>query len=323
MPAPKVPDGEFIELWKTLGGATEVAKRLNTSLAGVHRRRRSMERKHGIAIEASHAKADAYKHLTPYAHKANHLLGHLNGQVIVFSDCHWWPGVRTTANKGLLKLIRELQPKAVICGGDAFDGARISRYPRPGFLDAGPTVIEELKACKERMEEIEEAAGRAKLVWTLGNHDQRLEARLAANVPEYEGVHGFHLKDHFPKWVPAWCCWINDDTIVSHRFKNGVHAAWNNSVASGVNIITGHLHQLTWRRITDFRGDRYGVDTGTLAEPMGPQFVNYLEGKRPQWGSGFAVLTFKDGRMLMPQLAQKWDEQHIEFNGKLIDVSGE
>lgn len=324
MPNPVCSDAEFIELWRTHGGAAELSKIINVSERHILARRRRIEQRHNIALPAANAaRAHHYKHLHPYEHKANHHLGLLNGQVIVFSDAHFHPGIRTVANKGLLRLIRELKPKAVINGGDAFDGARISRFPRPGFLDAGPTVVQELKACKERLEEIQEAAGRAKLVWCLGNHDLRLEARLAANVPEFEGVHGFHLKDHFPDWIPAWCCWINDDTIVSHRYKNGIHATHTNAVNSGVNIITGHLHQLKVTPFADFRGNRYGVDSGTLADPTGPAFVNYLEGKAPNWRSGFVVLTFKDGRLLMPQLAQKWDEKHIEFAGKLIDVSME
>ncbi len=324
MPASKVTDGEFIEIWRLCQGNSEqVAKKVGTNRRNVMDRRRRIEARHNLRLESTHQKADAYKALSPEEHKANHHLGLLNGQVIVFSDPHFWPGVRTTANKALLRLIRELKPKAVICGGDAFDGAGISRHPRIGW-EHQPTVLEELKACKERLEEIEEAANGAKLVWTVGNHDARLSSRLASVAPQFAGVHGFQLKDHFPAWIPCWCAWINEETIVSHRWKNGVHATYQNAVQSGVNIITGHLHQLKWTPYTDFReSPRYGVDAGTLAEPKGPQFRAYLEGKHPNWGSGFVVLTFKDGRMMMPQLVRKWDDKSVEYCGQIIDVSAE
>lgn len=322
MPAAACTDAEFIELWKTHGGATKVASALGISESMTKARRRRIEQRYNMQLPASDPRTHNYRHLSPEEHKANHHLGLLNGTVIVFSDPHFRRGTRTTANKGLLKLIRELQPKAVICGGDAFDGASISRHPRIGW-EHQPSVIEELNACKERLEEIQEASGRAKLVWTVGNHDARFSSRLAANVPQFANVHGFQLKDHFPAWIPAWCCWINEGAVTSHRYKNGVHATHTNAVNSGVNIVTGHLHQLKWTRFTDFKGDRYGIDAGTLAEPMGPQFINYLEGKQPNWASGFVVLTFHKGRLMMPQLAQKWDEKHIEFNGQIIDVSKE
>jgi len=51
----------------------------------------------------------------------------------------------------------------------------------------------------------------------------------------------------------------------------------------------------------DYRGRRYGVDTGTMADVGGPQFT-YVEAGPLNWASGFAVLTFRDGRLLPPEL---------------------
>lgn len=49
-----------------------------------------------------------------------------------------------------------------------------------------------------------------------------------------------------------------------------------------------------------------GVDTGTLAEPYGPQF-NYTEAGPVNWASGFAVLSFHEGRLLEPELCVVMD----------------
>lgn len=85
-------------------------------------------------------------------------------------------------------------------------------------------------------------------------------------------------------------------------------------------MVTGHLHQLKVTPYTDYNGRRYGVDTGTLADLFGPQFVDYTEANPVNWHSGFAVLTFKNGQLLQPELVQKWDEGTIEFRGQLIEV---
>lgn len=53
-------------------------------------------------------------------------------------------------------------------------------------------------------------------------------------------------------------------------------------------------------RFARINGRRYGVDTGTLADPDGPQFVDYLEASPTNWASGFAVLTFHGGKLLPP-----------------------
>jgi hypothetical protein len=251
-------------------------------------------------------------------------LGIENGTVIVFSDAHFWPGIRTTAYKGLIWAIKNLDNiKAIINNGDAFDGASISRFPRIGW-DSTPTLIEELKACEIALGEIEDEAKKAnhkmKLIWPLGNHDARFENRLAANAPQYEQIKGFSLKDHFPLWEPCWSTWITDSVVVKHRWKGGIHATHNNTVNAGVTMVTGHLHSLKVTPFDDYNGTRYGIDTGTLADPKGPQFENYLENSPTNWRSGFVILTFYKGHLLWPEVIKTIDKNHIEFRGEVIKV---
>lgn len=320
MPAATVSDEEFIELWSSTGSATQVAARLQISERAVNMRRRSVELRHAIKLEAGHQRAKKYEYLqTAHLSKSRHHLGIENGVVIVFSDAHFWPGIRTTAYQALLWAIKELKPKAIINNGDAFDGASISRHPRIGW-DSKPSVIEELKACEMALGEIEDIAGRAKLVWCLGNHDARFENRLAANAPEFQNVKGFSLKDHFPAWQPCWSAWPTENVVVKHRMKGGVHATHNNTVGGGKSIITGHLHSLKVTPYSDYNGTRYGVDTGTLADATGPQFEDYLESNSVNWRSGFAVLTFHDGRLLWPEVIHSLGNGKVEFRGKVIEV---
>ena len=317
---PVYSDQEFIELWKTHQSGNAMAKALGMDLRNILRRKNNLEAKYSIALAT---KSNVIKMVAKPANSARKELGIENGVVLVFSDAHFWPGIHTTAYKGLLWAIKEFQPKAVIANGDVFDGASISRYPRIGW-DSTPSVIQELKACEIALGEIEDEAKKArsnvKLVFTLGNHDARFETRLAANAPQYEFVKGFTLKDHFPAWEPCWSCWPTENVAVKHRWKGGVHATHNNTVNAGVSIVTGHLHSLKVTPFADYNGNRFGVDTGTLAEPGGPQFMNYLEDSPTNWRSGFAVLTFHDGKLLWPELVHKWADGQIEFRGKVYDV---
>jgi len=315
----KISDEDFLELWKTYQSPTEISKVTGMSLRNLSRRRRSLEIRYGESLEVK--KPQSHSSTKPSAARKD--LGILNGTVIVFSDAHFWPSIHTTAFKGLIWAIKEFKPVAVIANGDIFDGASISRYPRIGW-DSTPSVIQELKACEIAMGEIEDTAKKVRyntqLIWTLGNHDARFENRLAANAPQYEFVKGFSLKDHFPAWHPCWACWPVESTIVKHRWKGGIHATHNNTVNSGVNIVTGHLHSLKVTPFDDYNGTRYGVDTGTLADVDGPQFENYLELSPTNWRSGFAILTFHDGKLLWPELVAKYAENQIQFRGKIYDV---
>lgn len=312
-------DEEFIELWETHKSASKIARLTGMNERKVHTRRRTIEAKYNRPLHAADARTNPLRQ-SGYEHSARHHLGIENGTVLVFSDAHFWPGIRTTAFKGLLWAINELKPKAVINNGDAFDGAAISRHPRIGW-DSKPSVIQELKACEMYLGEIEDAAKKAKLVWTLGNHDARFENRLANTVPEFMAVGGFKLKDHFPSWIPCWSCWPTEDVVVKHRMKGGIHATHNNTVNSGKTIVTGHLHSLKVTPFSDYNGERFGVDTGTLADPSGPQFVDYLEDNPTNWRSGFAVLTFHNGRLLWPELVHAIAPGAIQFRGQVIDVS--
>ena len=130
---------------------------------------------------------------------------------------------------------------------------------------------------------------------------------------------GFKLTDHIPNWDFCWAVWPTSKCIVKHRYKGGIHAAHNNTLSSGVSICTGHLHSLKVTPYSDYNGNRFGVDTGTLAEPDGPQFT-YAELNPSNHRSGFAVLNFFNGQLLWPELVHRFSEDHVEFRGEVIDV---
>jgi hypothetical protein len=317
-------DMEFIQLWGQLQSATQIAKHLGINNRAVHLRRRYIEKTYNMSLIASDHRGAQYDKNKPksFSPLKQVELGMLDGCVIVFSDAHFIPSQRTTAFKGLLWAIQEFKPVAVIANGDCFDGASISRHDVTE--QPATTVIQELKACQGALGEIEEVAKVArhnvKLLWTWGNHDVRFGNRLAQHAPQFKEVLGFKLTDHFLDWEFCWAVWPTEDVIVKHRYKGGVHATHNNTVNAGVSIVTGHLHSLKVTPFSDYNGCRYGVDTGTLAETDGPQFT-YAEINPSNHRSGFAVLNFFNGHLLLPELAQKFDEDMIMFRGDVIDVS--
>jgi hypothetical protein len=283
----------------------------------IYSRRRRLEAKHGTEMKARTEKPFIEKH------SARVNVPIEDGIAIVFSDAHFWDLTPSTAYRALTLFIEKLKPQLIVCNGDAFDGASISRHGRIGFLENRPTVIDELKACKAMLGNIEDIAKKVKptpvLTWTLGNHDARFETYLAAVAPQFEFVDGFHLKDHFPAWRPCWATWVND-VCIKHRWKGGVHATHNNTLGAGTSIVTGHLHSLKVSAYTDYNGTRYGVDTGTLAEIDGDMFMNYTEDNPKNWRSGFAVLTFHKGKLLPPELVEVIEDGVVAFRGEAFEV---
>lgn len=312
-------EDEFIRLWNEVQSATEVAKILGVDLTNVHKRRRRIEQKLGIKLLGCAVNSPDFQVTIPN-NGVRVDVKCQDGCIIVGSDAHYWPERITTAHRAFVTLIDELKPNMVVMNGDAFDGAQVSRHPRNGW-EGRPSVRQELEAVQDRLGEIEMVAGNAKLHWTYGNHDMRFNSRLCAQVPEFEGIMGMNLSDHFPRWKFSTSLMVNGHTHIKHRQNNGIHAAYNNTLRAGLTLVTGHLHSLKVTPWTDMNGTRYGVDTGTLADPWGDQF-HYMEDGTRNWRAGFAVLTFYKGKLLPPETCEILSEEAglVVFRGRVIKV---
>ena len=313
MAVARVPDEKIIDALKRLGSPTYVAKELGMDVTTVYKRRTAIQKKLGITLPSFAAKQESVvKTIIP---DNKRILSHQvdNGRVFVASDCHYWPGEVTVAHKAFIALLTEFKPQTVILNGDVFDGSRISRH-EPLMGTNPPTPKQEIEACQDRLDEIRNATKNARCFWTFGNHDVRLHRYIAVNAPELSDFQG--LFDYFPGWHTGWRVDINDDVVVKHRWHNGQHATYNNTLKSGRSIVTGHLHKLQVYPWSDYDGRRYGVDTGTLAEPYGDQFT-YTECNPVNWCSGFAVLTFNNGKLLPPELCEVIDGEAY-FRGEKV-----
>ena len=314
---PVCSDKEFIKLWKKLGSPTLVAKELGINPRSVSNRKSAIQIRHNIELPTHGSLRSPKKEKPKKVEQAAHNVRRgidvdKVKRVIVFSDAHF-TDTTTTAFKALLQMIDTFKPEVIICNGDAFDGQVLSRFPSINY-DAKPTVLEELKACREHLDEIvkHRPAG-CRLIWTLGNHDMRYESWLVNKVPEYSGVDGFSLKYHFPEWETCWSFWIGEETIIKHRYKGGRTAGYSNLLSAGnTNIITGHTHVLACQPISNYQGTYWGVQTGCLADPMSPTF-EYCEDSPKDWRSGFVMLSFDQGRMLMPEMIMVSDGANGEY----------
>lgn len=312
-------DAEFVHLVKELG-PSRYAKKYNLNVRGVFARRARVEQRIGQQITGPAHHLQTRHNI---AHPQRVEIEIESGIVLVGSDAHIWPGPKSTAMRAFIKFCKgdflDSRPKAVILNGDVLDFPQISRHPPIGW-DHHPSVRDEIEAAQEILSEIELAALKARKVWTLGNHDQRYETRLATVAPEYAKLYGYSLKDWFPVWEPGWRAIINGDTTVKHRLSGGANATLNNVKRSGHHTITGHLHSANVRGFTDYTGTLWGVDTGCIADPEHSAFIDYTEDGPKDWRSAFGVLTYHKGKLLQPELALVFDDKHIQFRGKVIKV---
>lgn len=322
MGSPAVSNAEFIKLWKDSHSPTEVARALGITVRAVLARRSRLESQGHLlpsfGRQGQPADVDKGRVIISQRRDVNRYEIE-SGVILVGSDAHYHPGHISTAHKALCNLAADLGSKvsAIILNGDILDGGTISRHPRGGWGSA-PNVKQELEAVQERLADIEGAvAPGVHLMRTYGNHCARFEARLAAQVPEYEGVAGFTLREHLPRWEDSLRIDINEDTVVIHDWHSGLHSGWNDVVKGGCSVVTGHTHELGYKAHVGFKGKtHYGVKTGMLADEDQSQF-DYRKGKPGfNWRSGFAVLTWVNGMLIQPEFCAVADDGKAYFRGE-------
>jgi predicted phosphodiesterase len=314
MAAKACDDATFIEL-VTKHGPAETARRLKVGVRGVYERRANLEKKYHRQITAqAHPLSTRFDIQHP-----GRLTAELkNGTMLVGSDAHIWPGPQGPALRAFIKMCDDIRPDFVVMNGDALDFATISRWP--GNWEKRPTVQEEIESAQDQLHDIAIAAGRkARRIWTFGNHDARLESKIANTLPELVKLKGVHLKDWFPDWESCWSLWVNDITIKHRGPANGVHSNYQNVLKSGRHLVAGHTHALGYTAFSNYTQELYGMNTGMLANPYSPQFL-YLEDNPRNWRQGFLVLTIRDGRLMLPEVVQVWDENSVEFRSNVIKV---
>ena len=315
---PRCNDEDFIELWNKHQSGTILAKVLDIDLRTLMRRRSRLEKKYNIKLEA---KEKPSQRLTIPENKVRTNLSMEDGLIIVGSDCHYWPGYVSTAHRAFVHLITRLKPQGIVLNGDIMDNATISQHNRIGW-DKTPTVKEELEEVQARLGDIEKVRPAGTFMHrTIGNHDLRFDGKLSNVLGQYEGVPGMALADHLPLWTYSWSLMVNNTCMIKHRWHNGQHGVFNNTLKSGVSMVTGHLHSLKVTPWTDYNGDRYGIDTGTMSAIGGDKYI-YTEDSPVNWRSGFAILTFVNGELMPPELVQviSEDDGLVFFRGEVISV---
>jgi hypothetical protein len=263
----------------------------------------ALSRFHKPDVRKLHRQAVAYDPDNPPECELTERVRHPNATVVVFGDAHWTSlhQPRSLAHEALLRAIPAIKPDILLSVGDLVDMGEPSRHDPLGW-SRRIKVKDEMDAAKQHLDDIMGCAPKALHWWVRGNHDDRFDKYLALNAAMFEGADGFDFAGQFPDWQMCHRLDLND-SVVMHRFHGGIHAGYNNAVKAGVNFISGDTHSLEVKPMVDMRGRRYGVQCGMLADPTWPCF-GYMQGNTRLWTPGFAVLTYRNGELMPPELCE-------------------
>ncbi|HXC03241.1 MAG TPA: hypothetical protein VNZ86_00740 [Bacteroidia bacterium] len=327
MPATKgIQDEKILELLKEDLSPTEICRKLKISYGTSQKvRMERISRENGIDWKNLRKGYDKEPEEKRILHRIKagrriHELEIKDGIILVGTDPHYSRIDHVSvAHKAFCNVLSDLgsRVRAVVINGDVADFGCVSRFPRgPWRNPKHPSVKDELEAVQERLSEIEAAASKnVPLLRTLGNHDDRLEAKLSAISEALEGLHGTRLSDHIPRWIEAERIDVNGHLEFIHNHRSGeIGRDRQNVLSAGRSVCVGHSHQLhvwaqSWRRETCF-----GICAGTLAD-LDDEVFSYLGSRPANWQSGLAVLTWADGVLQYPEVAAVIEDR-LYFRGK-------
>ena len=145
-----------------------------------------------------------------------------------------------------LKVIRETQPSRVVLLGDFADCLAVSHFPKSPSRAAG--LGAEIASVNVELDALQEAAGKAEVIYLSGNHEWRLERYLVQKAPELFDIVEvsalMRVKQRGWKWVPYKHHITIGKVAYAHDIGYSGKSAVVQSLASfGGNIIFGHVHR--------------------------------------------------------------------------------
>jgi predicted phosphodiesterase len=215
-------------------------------------------------------------------------------KLAVLSDIHV-PYHSIAALTAAFDKISEEKPDAILLNGDTVDFYGLSRFmkdPRKRSL------AHELKALNELLDVLGQF--NAKIIYKLGNHDERYEHYLMQKAPELLGIPEFELQ-HLLKAKDRGMDVVGEKRIIKANKLNIIHGHEYPSVFSPVNIarglymkgkvsaMQGHNHQVSEHTETDMNGDIVTTwSVGCLCE-LNPAYMPLN-----RWGQGMGMVDLSD-----------------------------
>ena len=214
-----------------------------------------------------------------------------NNLSVCLADVHY-PFRNSTAVKMAVSFIKEQRPGRIHLLGDLCDSWALSRF------DKDPTrrlnLQEELDAVGDWLVELRDAAPRAKIIYSEGNHEYRLRKYLMSEAKALAGLRALSLEKLLDldslhiRFQPQ-----DRPYRVGHLlFTHGQFISrWSGMSAKrhferyGCCVIHGHTHRLGAFYHSDL-DNCYGAWEAGCLSTLTPDYVT-----APDWQNGFAVVN--------------------------------
>lgn len=221
-------------------------------------------------------------------------------KAFVIADLHV-PYQNDSLIKIYKKIIKDEKPTHLILLGDMIDCEHISKFTAKEIDSGLISTLDEIDQFKDILEDIlSVCAEDIKIVWTLGNHEDRIN--FIINKFKTKGLHEkaaywgdqLNLKKHFPniKFIPYNKVYKLGKLKYTHgAYHNEFHTKKHMSAYSD-NILYGHLHsnQVYTMLTEDKKYPRQAISMGCSCQ-LG---LSYLRGMPSTWLNQFGIVYYRE-----------------------------
>jgi len=222
---------------------------------------------------------------------------------LVLSDLHC-PYHDVAVTKMVVDFIRAQRPQRIHLLGDQFDAWSLSKFDKDPTRKE--TLQDELDCVRDLLTEIRDAAPKAKIIYSEGNHEYRLRKYLMSEAKGLAGLRSLALEKLLDfntlriRFQP-----MDRPYRIGHLlFTHGQFVSrWSGYSAKrhferfGCCVIHGHTHRLGAYYHTDLSDTFAAFENGCLST-LTPDYMT-----APDWQNGFSVVNHCKGFFSVEQVA--------------------
>lgn len=221
-----------------------------------------------------------------------------------------------TALKGGERWLEQVpaERRIVLIQGDFLDCFQVSFHPKtPG---RGQNLEREIAVSMELLDRVENL-GASKVVFTSGNHEQRLSRYLSEKAPALFDFVSMERLLHISErpgwqWIPYRDHTMIGDALCTHDIGfAGKYATVRGGETVGCSILTGHTHRSSVQHFANTHGEQFvSASFGWLGDFDSIDYMHRAKYMR-EWSHGF-------GTGVIDSTGKVHVQAHIIRNGRTV-----